>query len=411
MEKIQSFTLERHKGPYESWPRRTRLFFNDKDTGKTVPGYVVEGQYTAGDLYLLITSQDCPFEESNDFILLNGSFEIVARDALVPWWFNTYLINTHWPTSDRAIRIHYHDGAIYDLRIEEISVFGIKTFKLKLKRTDDYVDDRKSQDVIVDLQTRLIKTRAAAAQSVLKLADAPTWELWQSTWRNLGATEVDEDVFRRLIVEYTKYERSYHTYNHIVDCFEKFAKVSHMAKHADEIRMALWFHDAVYDSKRSDNELKSAELARDISLKSGASKDVSSRIYDLVLATRHNVTPEDDDQKLLVDVDLSILGADPRVFDEYERQIGWEYRWVPKPIFSRRRREILRQFLSRPRIFSTKSFQDEFEEKARQNLERAISKIDSIRSKRSVHRYAFPLFVAVVIVMVFLLGYFQLRLF
>lgn len=67
MQSITQFSLEKHDGPYESWPRLTRLFANGVDTGKKVPGFIIEAQYQCRDGYLLITSQDCLFEESNDF--------------------------------------------------------------------------------------------------------------------------------------------------------------------------------------------------------------------------------------------------------------------------------------------------------------------------------------------------------
>jgi predicted metal-dependent HD superfamily phosphohydrolase len=88
------------------------------------------------------------------------------------------------------------------------------------------------------------------------------------------------------------------------------------------------------------------------------------------MATRHDAVPVDADAQLLVDIDLSILGAERERFDEYERQIRAEYAFVPALIFNAKRRQILRSFLDRPRIYSTPAF-SVLEATARANLARA----------------------------------------
>jgi predicted metal-dependent HD superfamily phosphohydrolase len=50
-------------------------------------------------------------------------------------------------------------------------------------------------------------------------------------------------------------------------------------------------------------------------------------VRDLILATRHDVSPPGGDAALLVDVDLAILGSPAERFDEYERQVRQEYSW------------------------------------------------------------------------------------
>jgi predicted metal-dependent HD superfamily phosphohydrolase len=83
--------------------------------------------------------------------------------------------------------------------------------------------------------------------------------------------------------------------------------------------------------------------------------------------------PGTPDQQLLVDIDLSILGAPQARFDEYERQVRREYAWVDEPIFRSVRSSILKEFLARPSIYSTTSFRDRLENSARENLKRSIA--------------------------------------
>jgi predicted metal-dependent HD superfamily phosphohydrolase len=141
------------------------------------------------------------------------------------------------------------------------------------------------------------------------------------------------------------------------------------------VELALWFHDAVYDIHNgSQNEARSADWAVEALTEVNAAPEVRERVKQLILATRHDVLPSTEDERLLVDIDLSILGAEPARFQAYEQQVREEYAHVPQRLFLRKRQEILRQFLARPRIYSTARFHDALEARARQNLERSISR-------------------------------------
>lgn len=100
--------------------------------------------------------------------------------------------------------------------------------------------------------------------------------------------------------------------------------------------------------------------------------EVRALVRDLVLVTRHSGSPVSVDEQVLVDIDLSILGADTPRFDEYERQIRAEYSYVPGFLFRRKRKQILQSFLDRPVIYSTAVLRYRLEARARENLGRAI---------------------------------------
>ena len=145
-----------------------------------------------------------------------------------------------------------------------------------------------------------------------------------------------------------------------------------LAERPAEVELALWFHDAIYDVRRSDNEEKSAEWARAELAGHGASAQPAAYVHALVMITRHSALPRTQDEKVLVDIDLSILGADEARFAEYERQIRAEYSFVPEWLFKRKRRAILQSFLDRASIYSTDHFVATLEQKARANLRRAV---------------------------------------
>jgi len=200
---------------------------------------------------------------------------------------------------------------------------------------------------------------------------------WLETWRALGVADTPElrFVYEELIARYSEAHRFYHTVRHLNECFAQFRDLRPSAERAGEVELALWFHDAIYDVRRSDNEARSAEWARSSALAAGLGREAADRVRSLIMFTRHAAEPAGIDAQVLVDTDLSILGAAPARFDEYERQIRQEYGWVSEFVFRRKRRAILEEMLARPRIFSTALFYLRYEDAARSNLSRSIARL------------------------------------
>ena len=207
--------------------------------------------------------------------------------------------------------------------------------------------------------------------------DVLSFEAWRDAWQAIGADGGDGDTHRQLLTRYAEPQRHYHTAQHLAECFDRLHDAMSEARHPGEVLVALWFHDAVYDPTRHDNEQQSADWARDAILNAGLASEVAARVHLLVMATRHDAVPLDQDARLVVDVDLSILGAPAARFDEYERQVREEYRWVPGILFRRTRRTILEQFLERPRIYQTAHFFERYETLARGNLTRSLDALSA----------------------------------
>jgi len=184
-----------------------------------------------------------------------------------------------------------------------------------------------------------------------------------------------EDAFDALRAAYAGPGRHYHTAHHVNACLRLLAAYRHLAERPDEVGIALCFHDAVYDTRRSDNEARSAEWATRWLAARGAPAAVTERVRRLVLATRHDARPIGTDEALLVDLDLSVLGRSARTFARYDAGIRREYAWVPVAEYARRRTEVLRGFLARDRIFATAPLFDRFEARARQNLRAAMARL------------------------------------
>jgi predicted metal-dependent HD superfamily phosphohydrolase len=198
---------------------------------------------------------------------------------------------------------------------------------------------------------------------------------WTELWSRLGALGDGLSVFSRLAAAYAEPPRAYHTATHIQDCLSQFDLSRATAQRPDEVEAALWFHDAVYLPGRSDNENRSADLARAALSEGGVAPKVAQSVAELVLATRHLAIPDQPDAALLCDIDLSILGRSPGIFDQFERQIRREYARVPEPTYRSARSEILQRFLRRPTIYQTPFFRQRYEAAARANLTRLLKEI------------------------------------
>jgi predicted metal-dependent HD superfamily phosphohydrolase len=183
---------------------------------------------------------------------------------------------------------------------------------------------------------------------------------------------VESETFDALVAAYSEKHRHYHTGEHIDSCLRELDSALSIASDPAEVELALWFHDAVYDPYSSSNEERSAAWACALLDRHSVSAARAGRVRAHIMATRHAVPAETPDSQLVVDVDLSILGADESTYAAFEVNVRTEYRWAPSLLFRRKRAEILESFLARPRIYSTAAFQERYELRARHNLTAAI---------------------------------------
>lgn len=191
-------------------------------------------------------------------------------------------------------------------------------------------------------------------------------------------------LFDDLVARYSEPWRAYHTLDHILAMFREMDQIYYIIYHNRisevALKLAIWYHDAVYDPKRSDNEDKSVELFRahavHFSLDRMIShRDIENDVCRMILASKHKAVSANNDSRLFCDIDLSILGQSETIFDEYESRIRREYEWVAEPDYIKGRSGVLRSFLDRQNIYSTVHFQEKYEKQARQNIARSIEKL------------------------------------
>ncbi|ENU23584.1 hypothetical protein F993_01737 [Acinetobacter proteolyticus] len=181
-----------------------------------------------------------------------------------------------------------------------------------------------------------------------------------------------QKVFNKLIAAYSEKQRAYHTLQHLYECLVLVDSIRSDLNDVYAVALALWFHDAVYDPQAKDNELKSAELfeqylAQDLSI------DIVQKIKRWIIATQKHEATDELDLQFLLDIDLAILAASPERFEEYEQQIKQEYAWVDPDIYLVKRKQVLAHFYQVEPLYQTEYFQQNFEQRAKQNLNRILN--------------------------------------
>jgi predicted metal-dependent HD superfamily phosphohydrolase len=82
-----------------------------------------------------------------------------------------------------------------------------------------------------------------------------TLEGWLRSWAELSipASGKLQELFTGILSRYAEPHRYYHTRQHREECFEKWSDLRGQADHPAEVDVALWFHDAVYDTNEYAN--------------------------------------------------------------------------------------------------------------------------------------------------------------
>lgn len=175
-----------------------------------------------------------------------------------------------------------------------------------------------------------------------------------------------------LVAAYKAPGRHYHNLAHVEDCLAALSQVDGLAAHEREILTeAIWWHDAVYEPTRSDNEELSAELAE-----RHVRADISGEVGRLIRLTKtHDVGADDRLGAILISIDLSILGAEPARYDAYAAAIRQEFIHVSDADYRVGRAAVLRRLAARPAIYPDAGFAARYDQRARDNLARELASL------------------------------------
>jgi predicted metal-dependent HD superfamily phosphohydrolase len=174
---------------------------------------------------------------------------------------------------------------------------------------------------------------------------------------------------RALIARWAEPHRQYHDLAHLTAVLDAVHDLAGHAVDLDAVRLAVWYHDAVYAGAPDDEEnsarLAEADLA-DLGL-SAALIDETARLVRLTAS--HDPVHGDHNGETLCDADLAILAAGPDDYARYVESVRAEYAHITDETFRAGRADVLRGLLALPTLFRTPAGQDRWEAAARANVE------------------------------------------
>ena len=207
---------------------------------------------------------------------------------------------------------------------------------------------------------------------------------WQSLLQPFPVDPVvSQNVFFDLATVYSSSGRFYHNLAHIQQVLQRIDGMRSRAQNSAALEFAVWFHDVIYNPQANDNEEKSAAYAAKSLKTLGIPAEIIYPVNQLILTTKNHQAPEQDiDSQILLDADLSILGASETDYGVYAQAIRQEYAWLSESDYRFGRLQVLQKFLERERIYLTGPMFAALEIKARQNIQAEIRSLSEVNLKK-----------------------------
>lgn len=194
-------------------------------------------------------------------------------------------------------------------------------------------------------------------------------EAWLRTCRRVRARGDVAQAGAELLGRYAEPHRRYHDLTHLDEVLRHVDELAHHATDPDAVRLAAWYHDAVYEPAATDNEERSAQLASHALSSLQVDPTTVREVGRLVrLTATHAPEPGDDNGAVLCDADLAVLAEGPERYDAYVDAVRAEYGHVNDAAFARGRAEVLRGLLALDPMFHTADARSAWEPAARRNL-------------------------------------------
>lgn len=191
--------------------------------------------------------------------------------------------------------------------------------------------------------------------------------------RKYTESDIVTKLWNEIVINYNDAGRYYHTFDHLEQMYKQLLDAKNEIEDWDTILFALFYHDIIYITNRTDNEAESANIARDRLTSIEFPEDRIKRCVLHILATKAHAPSMDSDTNLFIDADLSILGTSQDIYIKYTKEIRDEYFIYPDDIYKNGRKKILTHFLNMDRIFKSNFFFNKYEEIARGNLSEELS--------------------------------------
>jgi pantetheine-phosphate adenylyltransferase len=181
---------------------------------------------------------------------------------------------------------------------------------------------------------------------------------------------------------YSGNDRRYHSLSHIVDGLNIIPKIEGQIENPKAFTLAWIFHDSMYDTALSCEETnsksngeRSADKMAEQARAWGFDQKTIDCAADLIWQTETGeAAPVTNDEKLFVDLDMSILGRSPEEIAIYENELRIEHGSYTETDWIKDRTAFL-QSLDTDNLFHTSFFRDIYGPQAKENVAASLARL------------------------------------
>jgi predicted metal-dependent HD superfamily phosphohydrolase len=198
----------------------------------------------------------------------------------------------------------------------------------------------------------------------------------RSRWETLVPT--GPAIGTELLSRYADPSRHYHDLDHLRAVLDTIDTLRDEASDARLVLLAAWYHDAVYDVHRDDNESRSAALAETSLSGAGLPEPDVAEVARLVrLTATHDPADGDANGAVLCDADLVVLAGDTEEYAAYLGAVRAEYAQFGEAEFTAGRTGVVEELLRLPALYRTVHGFAIWEERARSNLRTELAQLQA----------------------------------
>ena len=202
-------------------------------------------------------------------------------------------------------------------------------------------------------------------------------EAWRALLARHTSAPEAAAVGGELLASWSEPHRRYHSVTHLRDILAHVEELAGYAEDADAVRLAAWYHDAVYAGLPDDEE-RSARRAEEELSRLELTPQLVDEVARLIrLTVTHDPTPGDHNGEVLSDADLAALAVPRERYVLNTVAIQAEYSHVPDEAFRKGRLQVLVGLLEGPGVFRTELARREWEVSARENLRAELADLTS----------------------------------
>lgn len=191
---------------------------------------------------------------------------------------------------------------------------------------------------------------------------------WRALLTRHSASPDAAAVGAALLARWSEPHRRYHDVAHLQGVLDAVDHLAGFADDPDAVRLAAWYHDAVYAGAPDDEE-NSAVLAETDLSALGLPSALVAEVARLVrLTVEHDPGPADHNGQVLSDADLAVLALEPEEYRRNSARVRAEYRHVSDADFQAGRARAINALLASPSLYRTPDGRRLWEDAARRNL-------------------------------------------